>query len=95
VPERRPRLSSSTRSGIIALVKTVANSAATVATAKPRSAMTIPASAPGAANHSEPAPRKRRMEKLAIQGFRAPVASATAPRTGESRAIVSPATPVA
>ena len=79
----------------MALVKTVANSAPMVPTAKATRAMATPSALPGMANHSAAEPATRRTEKAAIQGLRGPVASATAPRMGESSAIRNPAAPVA
>lgn len=74
------------------LVKTVVNSAMAVATTKAaRMRNTVELSAPGTAFQRVARPATNRIEKAAIQGFRRPPPSATAPRNGLPNAMSTPA----
>ncbi len=83
-PERRPRRDAGARLGIMALLKTEANSAPMVASMKPASATATAWGAPGAAHHSMAQPRTSIAPKPAIHGLRGPDASATAPSAGST-----------
>src|SRR5690606_34183250 len=70
-------------------LKTMENSAETIAMLKARS--TQNRLAPGTANHSASRPAIFRTAKKPIHGLREPVLSAIAPRTGDRMAITKPA----
>src|SRR5882757_6396270 len=87
--------SGGTRVGIIALLKTVANSAPTLASATAVSSGGMMAGSPGLPIHSAQDATTRSAPNAAIQGFRRPEASAMAPNTGDISAIAKPAAAIA
>ena len=95
MPDSRPSFSGGASVGIMALVKTMANSAPMVASAKATSAMATASGSPGTANHSAAEPATSSTENAAIQGLRRPEASAMAPSAGEASAMMRPAAPAA
>src|SRR5690606_34744117 len=95
VPDNRPILSGGTSVGIIALLNTVANSTPIVAMENASSTGTTVLASPGLAHHISVAPTTSSAPKAAIHGLRRPLASATAPSTGDNIAITSPAAAVA
>ena len=95
MPDNRPIRSGGTSVGIIALLKTVANSTPMVATTNASSSGGITPGSPGLPNHIRPEPITSSAPNAAIHGLRRPLASAIAPSTGDSSAITSPAAAVA
>ena len=88
--EIRPISALETRRGIIELLNTIENSAATEARLKKNSGG-ISRLEPGAANHSSDSATIWITAKKAIHGLRGPVWSATEPSTGDSMAMTKPA----
>ncbi|MGY4300491.1 hypothetical protein ACVWXN_008586 [Bradyrhizobium sp. i1.4.4] len=95
VPESRPIRSGGTRVGIIALLKTVANSAPTLASATAVSSGAMMVGSPGLPIHSVQAASTSSVPNPAIHGFLRPEASAMAPSTGDISAIARPAAAIA
>ncbi len=95
VPDNRPIRSGGTNVGIIALLKTVANSTPMVAIANTSSSGAMTLTSPGLPNHISEEPITSIVPNAAIHGLRRPLASAIAPSTGDNSAIVKPAVAVA
>src|SRR5690242_13203740 len=95
VPDNRPILSGGTSVGIIALLKTVANSTPTVATQYATSSGAITLGSRGFPNHIKLEPTTNSPPNAAIHGLRRPLASAMAPNAGDVTAIIKPAAAVA
>src|SRR5580698_4928000 len=95
VPDSRPILSGGTSVGIIALLKTVANSTPTLATEYASSNGGMMLVSPGLPIHIRQEPITSSAPNPAIHGLRRPLASAIAPSTGEDSAITRPAIAVA
>ena len=87
--EIRPIWSLETRRGIIESLKTMENSAATVARQKNSNTQT--SEEPGTANHNMQREMTLSTAKAPIHGLRLPVWSATEPRIGERIAMANPA----
>ena len=79
----------------MALLNTVANSAPMVAITKAASTSPTDCASPGRPSHSAVVPITRSTPNDAIHGLRRPLESATAPSTGDSSAMHSPAALVA
>src|SRR6266481_4276755 len=95
VPDNRPIRSGGTKVGIIALLKTVANSAPMVAIEKASNNGGMTLTSPGLPIHISEAPITSSAPKPAIHGLRRPLASAIAPSIGDISAIIMPEAAVA
>src|SRR5690242_251206 len=95
VPESRPMRSGGTSVGIIALLKRVANSAPTLASATAVSSGGMIEGSPGLPIHSVQDASTSTAPNPAIHGFLRPDASAIAPSTGDIKAIARPAAAIA
>ncbi len=95
MPDNRPILSGGTSEGIIALLKTVANSTPMVAIAYASSSGGMTLTSPGLPIHIRQEPITSSAPKPAIHGLRRPLASAIAPSSGDISAIINPAAAVA
>ncbi|MGY4465859.1 hypothetical protein ACVWWK_001541 [Bradyrhizobium sp. LB9.1b] len=95
MPESRPSRSGGTRVGIIALLKRVANSAPTLASATAVSSGGMMEGSPGFPIHSVQDASTSTAPKPAIHGFLRPEASAMAPSSGDISAIARPAAAIA
>ena len=95
MPDSRPILSGGTSVGIIALLKTVANSTPTLAIAYANNNGGMTLGSPGLPIHIRQEPITSNAPNPAIHGLRRPLASAIAPSTGDISAIANPAAAVA